>query len=412
MKKHVIVAAGLAVLSTTAFASKARLEALGQNSDTGSFFISDSRNVFKNPALVNSFNNYATFEWGETNNSLDTSSATSQATYNTAVSGYGTSQRPEGGFFRKSGSFSYGLFMNSNVRSMNSSIVSENSTFLTEDNRFDLFIAGEAGVKWGARLHYSSNKDERKAVTIGTTGLAAAYTDIKERTHSSMGLGLGVETGAIKAYANLDLKNEAENAIAADHTAIASGTAVEGAKFEGDLGLQVGGSYKMGAMTYFAEYKKLGYDFTESKADTDKTTVEDTTITIGAGNTHKISDSAKIFTEVAYVSKKEEEKEGTASGEEKSSSLPVTIGFEASANTWLTLRGSVTQRLVLNSEETTSTPTATSDGKYSKQNTTSVNAGATLEFGKLSVDGMIGSGTAGTLNTDNLLTKVGVTYEF
>ena len=63
-------------------------------------------------------------------------------------------------------------------------------------------------------------------------------------------------------------------------------------------------------------------------------------------------------------------------------------------------------------------------------NTTVVNAGATLKFGELSVDGVIGNtdqnavlpaggptnaggaGTTGSLRTDNLMSRVSMTYRF
>ena len=46
MKKHLVVAAGLAVLSTGAFASKARMTALNQGSSLGSFYLEDNRVTF------------------------------------------------------------------------------------------------------------------------------------------------------------------------------------------------------------------------------------------------------------------------------------------------------------------------------------------------------------------------------
>jgi len=50
MKKTLVIAS-LAVLSTSAFASKARMEALGQGQV--SRYIMDTRSVFLNPAMVN-----------------------------------------------------------------------------------------------------------------------------------------------------------------------------------------------------------------------------------------------------------------------------------------------------------------------------------------------------------------------
>ena len=311
MKKHVMIAT-LAVLSTSAFASKARMEALGQNSDTGSHYIQDTRNVFKNPAAVNHMNNYVTFEWGETSNSP---SFKDDSGTDLEVDTYTTDKRPEGGFFRKGGAFAYGVYLNSNVRSQNETMIENNSTFLTEDNRVDLFIAGEAGVKWGVRAHFSSNKDEREEVTLSSTTdnstRSTTYTDVKERTHKTMGLALGIESGAMSAYVNADLKNEAENALdsTGSFTDGATPTAVKGAKWEGDLGLQVGASYKMNDMTFFGEYEKSGADYTSEKGPNNKTTLTNTTMRVGMGKIHKVSESASVMMDVSFVSSKEEEKE-------------------------------------------------------------------------------------------------------
>ena len=75
MKKHIAIAAGLAVLSTSAFATKARMNALGQGDDRGSFYIQDSRNVFRNASEVNNMTNYVVTEWGTASNTADSVTA-------------------------------------------------------------------------------------------------------------------------------------------------------------------------------------------------------------------------------------------------------------------------------------------------------------------------------------------------
>ena len=97
MKKHIAIAAGLAVLSTSAFATKARMNALGQGDDRGSFYIQDSRNVFRNASDVNNMTNYVVTEWG-------TAAATEDSV---------TAPGAEGGFFRSAGQFNYCLLYTS-----------------------------------------------------------------------------------------------------------------------------------------------------------------------------------------------------------------------------------------------------------------------------------------------------------
>ncbi len=141
MKKNVLVIAGLAVLSTNAFASKARMEALGQGN--ASFYIQDSRSIFINPAMVNETKNYVVTEWGT---SVTAGTDTNQA------------PRAEGGFFREMGTFSYGLYLGNNSSAQDHS--GAGATYLRQSNAMDLFIGGDMGMKWGAKVHYAGGKDD------------------------------------------------------------------------------------------------------------------------------------------------------------------------------------------------------------------------------------------------------------
>jgi hypothetical protein len=103
--------------------------------------------------------------------------------------------------------------------------------------------------------------------------------------------------------------------------------------------------------------------------------------------------------------------------EYKGTSIPVVAGVEVEATSWLTLRGSVSQTVWGKQED--------ADDSAPFRNTTKVNVGASLKFGELSVDGVIGNndGTMtgatadssqgkGSLRTDLLMTRVGMTYRF
>ncbi|NOT79563.1 MAG: hypothetical protein HOP07_11275 [Bacteriovoracaceae bacterium] len=365
MKRQTLVIAGLALLSTNAFASKARVEALGQDGVRGSEFISDSRNVFRNPAVLNDTKNYLVTEWG------------TAATTDTAAA-----PRAEGGFFREAGSFAYGLYLgNSNGRDdANRSGAAE---YLNQTNAMDLFFAGDMGVKWGAKLHYASSKDQQ--------------TGAFERKNTAFGLGLGAVMGSAEAYLDLDLSDKSNGAAAASD------------EWKLKPSFLVGGSYAWEGTTFFANYESSKY---EVKTATTATT-KDSTITVGAGRIMEINPTARVFTDAKVVLDTTE----VAAGKTKSQTLPVTLGMEAEATSWLTLRGSVAQNVILNNNKNAAGKKSTTN------NTTNVNAGATLNFGKLKVDGVIGTtggnrgtGTTsqeqGVLATDNLLTRVGVTYMF
>lgn len=369
MRKNVLLVAGLCVLSTSAFASKARVEALGQNGYKGSYYINDSRNIFRNAALVNQHKNYVSAEWG------------SAQTVDSA-----TTPRPEGGFFREAGSFAYGLYLGND----NSSVVqgSKGGSYLNQDNALDLFFAGDMGVQWGARLHYANSKDE-------TGGF--------EKKNSAMGLGLGAVHGDMEGYVNIDLSDKSK------------GSTAVGDEWKLKPSFDVGGTYKISGMTAFANFKMYKYE--DSTAAAAIRTKKGNSIEAGVGRIHEVSPTARVVTNASLVLTTDENI--SAAGKAKSQYIPVAIGFETDATSWLTLRAAVTQKVIINQDKNVSGQKSTDD------NSTNVTAGATLAFGKFNVDGLIGtSGAArnsntladdtnnGVLTTDNLMSRVGVTYNF
>ena len=93
MKKQIVLATIATLATSSAWATKARMNALGQGQDRGSFYIQDTRNVFRNAARINQTNNYIVTEWG-TAGSAGTASA----------------PNAEGGFFKNAGAFNYGVY--------------------------------------------------------------------------------------------------------------------------------------------------------------------------------------------------------------------------------------------------------------------------------------------------------------
>ena len=154
---------------------------------------------------------------------------------------------------------------------------------------------------------------------------------------------------------------------------------------------------------------------TEAKTavtSTDKTT----DILVGAGRVMDINPAARVFGNVAFEMNKNETNNGATPAVTNKTSetlMPVTFGFETDATTWLALRGSVSQNVLLNNRKVeNNNGTTTTTTKTTKANTTLVNAGASLTFGKLVMDGSVGVMGTGTLNTDNLLSRVAATYSF
>jgi len=376
MKKQIVIATGLAVLSTSAYATKARMDALGQDSDQGSFYIQDTRNIFRNAAHVNTFKNYVATEWGTSNNDDDST----------------TAPHAEGGFFREMGSFAYGVYFGNEAGANNDrrdggslgyagAVTVGAGNFVYHDNALDLFFGGDMGVQWGARLHYASNNNE--------------VSGSPKAEQSALGLGLGIVMGDLEASANLGLSDESKEGAAA------------GAKFD-NTGMDVNLSYGLGDMTVFAGYDADTIKYVSGTGAAEVKS-ERTTLEAGVAKTHEVSSTARVTAALSYKNVKSTDTPATGTATEVTTNqLPLWLTYEAEANSWLTLRGSVGQAVIVNTEET---KTATTD-KKTQPNQTAVNAGATLSFGKLKVDGSIGTTTAGRLNLDTVMTRVGVHYWF
>lgn len=386
MKKQLTVALGLAVLATPAFASKARLQALGEDS-YGSAYINDNRNIWLNAAQINNHKDLVTYEFG------------SNVTTDTAAT-----PRAEGGIFKAHGNMVYGLQFGAASNTSNALRAAAGLTGANEKNNIDAFVGGDAGLKWGANLGYAKESNEVRA-----SGASS----------ESMRTRLGVIMGDTQAYANVNLINNAK------------GTDATGNKFEGKLGYQVGVIHAWEGNSLFVDYR----DFKGQSLVAANSTKEDIhlqQLQAGIGRVERLNDKTNLFTRANFAWAKVANDRaaattfggactGTGVGckDYKTTRVPVVVGLETEATSWLTLRGSVGQ-VVWGNEE------AKNDQRTIAQNTI-INAGATLKFGELSVDGVIGNNDAtgtigtqdaaggtstGTLRTDMLMSRVSMTYRF
>ena len=392
MKKQIVLATIATLATSSAWATKARMNALGQRQERGSFYIQDTRNVFRNAARINQTNNYVVTEWG------DASQTTGATPTVEGGNSSATNPKAEGGFFKNAGAFNYGVYLGSDIDNFDEmstgfagTAISAPAGFKTRSNDLDLFFGGDMGVEWGARVHYASGKNE------GTV----------EQKQSTLGLGLGMVMGDLNAYVNYMINSEREGAVAA------------GDKLEDDGSMDIGLGYKWMDFTFFVDYAKNAVKLTDATTSTNNIETSRSVLTVGAGYVKEVSSTSRMFADLSFVSQGDEDKQGTTTTEKDYTSLPLTVGFETDATSWLTLRGSISQNVFLNSSKTKVTNTA--ETKSTQDNTTSVQAGATLNFGKLMIDGMIGTngtdgatpGTSrGVLDTDRLLTQVAVHYWF
>lgn len=405
MKKILLTAAALSALTTSVYATKARILALGDEVEDN-YFQMDDRYIFTNASYANEYADMAFLEWG--------------GTAATSLSALDQDKDPKamGGFLTKSGNFVYGAYLGneSNVSSflrILASPLAANEYLTTADNQLDLFIAGGDKVKWGANFIYTKGED-----TTDSTG---------KSEDSAMALKTGVHGDNWDGFLNLSLKSESEDT-----------TLTNDPKFEGKLGIQLGGSYVMNGMKFHGAFKKFDWEQTLNDVKTDGGFSR---IDLGVGHTIAVNDTDSVIirTQFTKISVNLDYTAGKA--ELDTTELPLIVGYEAKANSWLTLRGSVSHNLMgtAESKNLSSIPLAsntnslqyaaiasyngsTTDGKKTIANSTNVSAGASLNFGKLAIDGFVGTtgvdrnatGAAeqGVLSTDNLLTRVGMTYKF
>ena len=410
MKKQIAVAMGLAVISGSAFATKARLEALGED-HFGSQFISDNRNIFLNAAAVNYHKDIVTFEWGAGDGSGSTDYLGNDVTGGgtlTTTSDQDTAQTPkaEGGFLKASGNMVYGIYFGSESDVANGlRTLAMSNGVVHEANNIDLFVGGDAGVQWGANVTYSSTKNEQ-------SGADEEQTSIRTR--------LGVISGNISGFANINLQNSAQGNLKQAVAPAPVGTEVE---FTGKYGYDLGLTYEMNDIYYMLRHRAFAG---EDKSSDEFKAAESW---VGIAKAYRLNDKSNVWFSGWYKSNSytNDFAFGGATGDRKDNFVPLALAAEVEVKDWLVLRGSV-GHIIFGTQED-------DDGDEVSIRNTFVKAGASLVFGDFQVDGLIGNANtceqidagsgdttesctvnanseAGILNTENLLSRVSLLYRF
>jgi hypothetical protein len=365
MKKVLFLIAATAMMSSASYASKARLSALANSAS-----ITDTQSIFTNIADLNYVAEFATFEMGET---PLTSTTAADATPNA-----------EGGFLQSSGDAKWGFYLGRENTATNSGRSTAGTAvaaaFLEQENPIDVYYGSKAGdMAWGVDFSLSNSKKD---------GLLTATTD--DQKQSTMGLSLGVKTDVWGAYANVGLGSTAQTG---------------DVKYNGKQGLTLGGHYYVNQMKYYVKQDMFGFDAKDATAATvlDYSTA---TTTLGMTNTWK-QDASRVFYGVAYTSTATKSKT-TAETKTDIVALPVHIGMEVDAASWLVLRGSIVQNVLLGTTKTTTTTSVTDTTSHN----TKTAAGAGLKFGKSNVDFAMNMGSSGDLKFDTLGASAAYTYLF
>jgi hypothetical protein len=364
MIKSLLIAA--AVLSAgSAFASKSRVNALGSAAH-----LVDFQNGFEKPQDFNEFGELITFEWGT-------------AAY-TAGSSHG-----EGGFLRHHGDAVYGFYLGRHSDDFATSVTNANgatasASWLGERNPWNLLYARKMGdMKIGFNFHYS--KSEVKTTTVAATA-GPAKSDV-------MGFSIGAKQDAWDAALVMGLSGNSS-------VDVTGGTY----KMKQKSNMKLHGGYYMDTVYLNASYKTASGTVDNTTATT--LDADQTTMSIGAIDTLK-KDGANFFYGISYDN--QVTKNNLTSTKTDNTSLPLIVGIEAEAASWLTLRGSAKQDTGLLGGNKTDA------GTDSNADATTVAAGVGLKFNKFTMDGTLAS-TGGKLfdglGTNGVTANTSLTYNF
>lgn len=364
MKQLLVIA--IALTSVNAFATRARMTAL-QNSP----HLVDTQSIYNRPTDIFAIgSDFATIESGVTG---------------TVAAPAAANRNAEGMIVRTMGDAKLGVALgHQSMNSLRSQLMA--APVIGQQNPIEFTYGMKNGdMNLAGTLVYSNYNDK----------LGAGATLVKE---SSTALRLGAAAGAWDATLSLGLVNTAQN-----------GT---GEKFAGSSDMNFFGSYTMADLWWFAKLA-TSVGKTESAAGVETGKVTNMNWTLGVSHANK-KDGNELFYSIALAST-DAKTAGTPDTKSTSLSLPITVGVEVDAASWLTVRGSVSQSTFIHNTKNEAAPAS----EFAPgANSTTVAVGAGLKLNKLTLDGtLLQTGTVAgnggqSVDATNLLAQVGATYWF
>lgn len=387
MKKLLMIAA-LISMSAPALASKARSAAIGMSRTTST----NVQQLFEQPSKMFEVGDLVTIEYGKTGTTYDTDVLTAGTGAYSATN----STHAEGGFFRSHNNAKYGVYFGHQTESfmylasggrvgkgltVDTTAPVTGSNLRQLENPFNVFYGMKgAALNWGFNLYYADSENE--APTMGNK-------------KSAMGVSFGASADKWNANAVVGLGAKVESNT--------SGTDQE--EFKATSNFKVAGEYMINDnMVGYGHLIQLGGKHTTAAGteDSDLTVSE---MSVGVESKVK-SDTVHFFYGASLANTTE--KNGVTGGSKAEALLmPVYFGAELDAASWLVLRSSLKQNVLLDTVKIS----GTSDTKF-RNDSTVATLGAGLKFGKLSLDGTLAAGTSGTLSAVDFLTQTSMTYMF
>ncbi|MFN7904598.1 MAG: hypothetical protein ACK5P5_05395, partial [Pseudobdellovibrionaceae bacterium] len=236
MKKLVLIAA-VTIASATAFASKARLDAL-----SNAAHLSDTQDIISKPDQAVVLPEFATLNFGDRDSA---------------------GQEAQGGLTRKTDGAAWGLYLGNRPDS-NAYRGLADTSFLKMENNVNLLYAMDLGdIKWGAGLSYSSSNKKRSTSTL------------KDQKQDAMGIYASASsTAGWDAQLQVGLSNNASYSNPA-------GTVENKMKGNTTAGLSAG--YLMDTMYFYGSYAMSGFKY-EPQTASNGLDRKDTTMVLGMVN--------------------------------------------------------------------------------------------------------------------------------
>lgn len=397
--KHFLLLAAVAVLANPAFASKARMTALG-NAD----HLVDAQTAFDNPAHLTQMGDYVTFEGGAT-----TPAAPTATSWTDIENGLVENPSAEGGFVRSTGDTKYGLYFGRTSAFTNGA--RRSFGFLRQENPLELQYAQKGAMNWGAAFNYSSSDLKAATNTKKQSAMGARFGASADNweAFAVVGLGSSADGNDAKNIPSRDI--DGDGAFDANELIVLS--ADPNSKYKGTIGFKLGGAYKVDTTRMYAKYYMDGFQY----ESTVNTTYNDLKMTqsqldLGAIETMKF-DAGHWFYGAAI--QMFEAKTSITAGDIKTTAtyLPFLVGVEHDATSWMVLRAAVTQNVLLGSKKIDDgSLSVMPDDANTPRNNTKLAAGLGLKFGKWAVDGSWAASSTGNINTASLMTNLGMTYNF
>lgn len=368
MTKILLVAA-LMTSASVAMASKSRVSAL-QGAMT---VATDFQDTLSEPARMFEVSDAMTMEFGGAQSS--------------------TGNKGEAGLIRTAGDSKWGIYLGRQPTSLTDAAATAFGTagaLHYIDNPLYLSYAMKGGaMSWGVGLYYASSAVK--------TGAAQNKKDAMSLNASLLGANWG-------AYLNLGLAGKIQS-LKADGSN-------DDQVLTSKANTKIGGRYDMEDLSIGGSYQMSGGKF-EGNGTTDATVLnsdtEKTTLLVNVESKIK-TDNAHFFYGAGL--KNETSKDKKADTKTDIMTVPLTVGIEAEAASWMTLRGAYTQALSLldSSKQTVAAPATGAES----QGTTAhvVTAGAGWKFNKTHIDFDLTAGGSGVVSANTIGTNASMTYWF